>query len=220
MESEKKLRALNFIRARIPIEFQDLPPDESASHNEFVDIDLNFSDIYSFDEIDNLDELDSSTVYFVAGYVSHSLIRRHKCECCKSHLSADSSFEDLGQDETRLFVEINRGGLSSPSDFCFTVCLLSYLYFKQLKSSEISMKRFLCYENQQNVFVENVIRRLSTFFGSQVNSVKYCSLGHSILRPMISSIFNCFAKNLKRQLNTRHSDEGTSRKLTKLTSNF
>lgn len=163
MESEKKLRALNFIRARIPIEFQDLPPDESASHNEFVDIDLNFSDIYSFDEIDNLDELDSSTVYFVAGYVSHSLIRRHKCECCKSHLSADSSFEDLGQDETRLFVEINRGGLSSPSDFCFTVCLLSYLYFKQLKSSEISMKRFLCYENQQNVFVENVIRRLSTF---------------------------------------------------------
>ncbi len=159
-------------------------------------------------------------MYFVAGYVSRSIIRRNKCENCKSHFSSDGAFEELGLDETKLFEDINRGGLSSPSDYCFTVCLLSYHYFRQLKESEVTMKQFLRFENQQTAFVENVLRKLSSFFGCQVNFVKYCSAGHLILRPMICSVFNCFAKNLKRHMNERQFDESSHRKLTKLTSNF
>ena len=217
-EAEKKLRTLNLIKSHVDISklnFQALDQPVDEDHSETAFTNLNFDDI-GFDDIDGMDVVEKSTVYYVAGYVGRSISRRNKCCDCKSLLvDSDESNSALLEDKHLLVNDLNRGGLSLPSDFCYIVCLLSFLFYRQVNDAN-RRKSFLCSPNQRNVFLSNVLQKLPTVLGIKVAFNRRCASGHILLNVIINCVFNCFAKNLKRLMNDEH--ETQARKLAKLKS--
>ena len=217
-EAEKKIRALNLIKSHVDLSnwnfhALDQPLNEVLSESSFTD--LNFDEV-GFEDIDGLDAVEQATVFYVAGYVGRSISRRNKCKDCKS-LLVESDEEITVHDKDLLLSDLNRGGLSSPSDFCYTICIVSFIFYKQLHEAN-RRRTFLCAENQQAVFLSNVLQKLPSIFGLKVTFNRRCAAGHILLKLIINCIFNCFAKNLKRKLNTNNEMEKQSRKLLKLKS--
>ena len=215
-EAEKKLRTLNLIKSHVDISHLDISYGHE-DHSE-MNCDLNFDDV-GFEEIDNMDVVEQSTVYYVAGYVGRSISRRNKCRDCKSLLvESDENDAALLDDKHLILNDLNRGGLSLPSDFCYTVCLFSYLFYRQLEETN-RRKSFLCSRNQRNTFLSNVLKKLPSILGIKIAFNKRCGSGHVLLNVIITCIFNCFAKNLKRHMNDEHAKhEDQKRKLLKFKS--
>ena len=170
-EAEKKLRTLNLIRSQVSISRLNSAVDSSTSEDGIHDMDLQLMDVTGID-VDDLDEGESATVYYVAGYVGRSIARRNKCDECKEVLIRDepSSPEDM----TQIFDDVNRGGLSSPSELCHAICLLSLLYFKQCQSTDNNLKKLLSQTNQMDVFVDNVLKKLPSCLGVKVFQFRNC----------------------------------------------
>ena len=167
-EAEKKLRTLNLIKSHVDISHLDISYGHE-DHSE-MNCDLNFDDV-GFEEIDNMDVVEQSTVYYVAGYVGRSISRRNKCRDCKSLLvESDENDAALLDDKHLILNDLNRGGLSLPSDFCYTVCLFSYLFYRQLEETN-RRKTFLCSRNQRNTFLSNVLKNSHQFWALKSHSI-------------------------------------------------
>ena len=54
-----------------------------------------------------------------------------------------------------------RGGLSEPSEACYSICALAYLYFKQIAQSNDLRQQFLQCNNQRRVFVKKVTKHVT-----------------------------------------------------------
>ena len=99
-----------------------------------------------------------------------------------------------------LLNNVNRGGLSSPIEICFSLCVLAYIYFPNVKSDETKMLLLLKAENQQTVFVENVMAKLDDNLRSLACD---SDQNHKITVKILRCLFNCFSKNRKGQLQKR-----------------
>lgn len=216
-EAEKKLRTLNLIKAKIPVSRLNFTVDFDDEGSSPIDrpTDLELCEITGIDA-DDLDEAENTIVYFVAGYVGRSIARRNKCSDCKQILLCENPSSP--EDRTQIFDALNRGGLSSPTEFCHAVCLLSFLYFKQCQEDTHKMRKLLSLGNQKAAFVSNILDKLTLHLGIKTMTFRRCKNGHLVLRPIVGSVFNCFAKNLKRHINTDSKSESKAQKIKKLQS--
>lgn len=213
-ESEKKIRCLRLIQSETyetTEEKLSLISFEGTTEEEATP--FQFSDI-SVMNIDFLDSADRSTIFFVSGYVARSVSRQRRCLQCRNLLVDDSTVHDDDEDSF-LFRDTDRGGLSSPSNICFTLCLVAYVFYQQLSIPE-KQNDFLKCKNQQNVFVSKIALSLeSNVELSYLLSIK-CQNDHSLSKYILRCIFNCFSKNLKRQLNENITHSNDKRKIQKL----
>lgn len=216
LEAEKKLRIINLIKCHVDFHNFDISTDSVSDLSSESNTDLELVDV-SFDDLDSLDEIEQATVYYVAGYIGRSISRRNKCNDCKTILiENDSSELSFVDDKKLIFNDVNRGGLSPPSDFCYTICVASLVFYKQLEEENRRKTFFRC-SNQRDVFVSNVLTKLFSILGLKVTFNRCCTSGHIVLTAIIKSVFNCFAKNFKKQLNAPNNEQlKQSRKLLKL----
>ena len=219
-EAEKKLRTMNFIRSEIPISKLNLTVDSFTNGENSLpsDTDLELFNIPVTEiDTDELEEGESATLYYVAGYVGRSISRRNKCDDCKKTLISDVPV--IPEERTQILDDTNHGGLCAPSELCHAICLLAFLCFKRCQRTE-KLQQLMSQHNQKDVFVANVMKHLSSNLGLKAIQVRNCLSGHSIIRPLIGSIFNCFAKNLKRQLNAESDSTSKTQKIKKLQSKY
>ena len=75
--------------------------------------------------LDDLSETDANTVVFVSSYIGRSVSRSKSCSSCKQLLVASEDtlqIQDCVPEEHRKLFDIaNCGGLSMPTEICFTV---------------------------------------------------------------------------------------------------
>jgi hypothetical protein len=121
---------------------------------------------------------------------------------------------------TTFFDSINRGGLSRPSEYCFSATVNCWRVFEDLRSSADLKDKLLGAENQQTLFVKVVERAVEN--GNLFIADNYCNKGHNLKEQISRRFFNCVAKNLARDLTAqanRQSDKSAKkRKIAKLTS--
>ena len=137
-------------------------------------------------------------------------------------MSRDFETSDLSDSDRRtLFDLVNRGALSSPSEYCFHMCLVTYLYFSQIFNSDSLTKMFLSCHEHEKTFVEAVSFKM-TFSDSclHIDHHPLCSSGHDIRRQIFIKLYHCFIKNFLRRINETRvlKSQKSERKLRKLTS--
>jgi len=218
VEAEKKIRTLNIVRSDFARDIifslssctSDSEISLSSTFGDFIDID--FEEV-SENDIESLPSSTLSVLYYVAGYIGRSISRRRKCDACKETLVSNCDISLSESPQSELLQYISRGGLSAPSDACFALCCQAYLLLCQL-DIEDKRKKLLKSENQRETFVKCALLTYTA------NDHSMCSCGHRNLKLLLITMFNCFSKNLKRQLTSDQGLKGNERKLRKLQSSF
>jgi len=225
LEGDRKIRALSLVKySQLSLEDVD-----NAIHAE----DSSPSDTTIADSIAEALQCqkspsasDTSTIYYVSGAVARSVIRTTKCQHCRQELIDDSSPDptvvepDLAAASTFLD-SIDRGGLSRPSDYTFLLSVHCWQVFEEIKTNETLKAKFLGAASQRSLFVQ-IMDRVSD---SQFAVENYCLKGHCLKSFIAQRLFNCFAKNLVKELSSAASGTGQNcqlppkkRKIAKLTS--
>ena len=183
--------------------------------------------------IDDVSREEQNVVYYVCVSIHRSIIlkRNHWGECknilvADEHAKIDIDTSDLEtsdlSDSNRrtLFDLANSGALSSPSEYCFHMCLITFLYFSQIFNSEPLTKTFLSCLEHEKTFVEAVAFKIASSNSSFHIADPVCSCGHNFRRQIFVKLYHCFIKNFLKRINDTRVPKPRSndRKIRKLTS--
>ena len=210
LENEGKIKCFSLMKYNV-LSLDDLrsdlqSPSQSVEYSDLSDC------IPSPEEIMLPSNDEKNAIYFVAGYISRSVLNRTKCSSCRSILVSDLvSGEPNLETESCLVEQISRGGLFHPSEFCYDICILCWKLASYLFSNQSVHDRFLSGSNQKVVFID----LFQTFSINHVCPTD-CENGHPFVRYITGSFFNCVYKNFVNESEIGHS--GTCAKIAKLSS--
>ena len=177
--------------------------------------------------LDELSCVDANITFFVCGYVDRNVSRRRKCSFCKEMLVKGHEptpiYDFLQEEYTHLLDIADRGGLSKPSEFCYTVTALAVQYYSALTDNDHARIRFLTLSKQREAFIF-VLKKALPFQNCSFLLQQQCSAGHFNFTAIIESAFYCFAKTELKRVNDSKKTileerKKNSRKLQKLPSN-
>ena len=109
-------------------------------------------------------------------------------------------YDFLPEEYTHLFDIADRGGLSKPSQFWFTITALVVQYYSALTDNDHARIRFLTLLNQQEAFIF-ALKKALPFQNCSFLLQQQCSAGHLNFTAIIESSFNYFAKNELKRIN-------------------
>ena len=146
---------------------------------------------------------------YIAGYCCYSVLRKYKCEQCKTHL-VKTDLEELPDINDFSFINhIDRGRLLYPNDISVNIVLYSYIVVSKLTKDE----RFLAMHNQRQVAHKIITDCLLENEVSFTN--EFCDNGHSfckISKLIIWKSCNVLLSNFCKQVNSKVSSR-SSRKI-------
>ena len=99
---------------------------------------------------------DASVTYYVSGYIAHSIARLRKCSSYANLLISSNNIptdvdECIPSKYPVIYEMANRGGLSIPTEFCFSVVLLAVhsrlQYFTTICANEEKIQKLMCSSN-------------------------------------------------------------------------
>ena len=132
----------------IKFNFEDLDDIVVHDENETFALDplkhILFNDFFD-DDLEDVGFPDSSLIY-ICGYVAFKMKTRIQCTECVALFLSHSATED------QYFQEINRGGLSVPSDLCMELGGMAHLVMQRLISEKYEADFVKC-ANQREVFI-------------------------------------------------------------------
>lgn len=159
---------------------------------------------------------DDNVLFYVAGYLARSLAKRTTCTSCSELVTQgketlvpvfeNEDNESGNSDREKFLIQVNRGGLSRPTDLLFICCVHAYGFYNEIMDNEEAKKLILNVKHPREVFVEAFVSSVSTcpetaslLQASCNNGHKFEKLGHEIVKR----IFNFFGKNLANDLNSQ-----------------
>ena len=152
--------------------------------------------------LDKLFCIDANIIFFISGYVGRSVSQRRKCLFCKEMLvkghDPTAIYNFLPEEYTHLFDIADRGDLSTPLEFCYTVTALAVQYYLALTDNDHARIRFLTLSNQREAFIFALKKALPF---QNCSLLLQRSAGHLNFTAIIESAFNCFAKNEPKRIN-------------------
>jgi hypothetical protein len=110
-------------------------------------------------------------------------------------LTAD---ECLDYTASTFLEDINRGGLSRPTEYAFMVCVHCWRMFELIKSTPQWRQKFWAATCHRTLFCQLMDR--ANDHKSQLIVDNYCVNGRDVKTLTVRSFFNCMAKNLIREL--------------------
>ena len=154
----------------------------------------------------NLKKEEASTAFYIAGYCVHGILKRVKCESCRSLMMASSDEPEIDKTESSFLEQINRGRLITPSHWAVMSLMLSWSYYDSVTKNEKS-KAFLFGEvtNQAEVFVQALIASLEDEPQTESLLQLSCCDGHSFknhFKEIGRRMFNIGCKNLVAEINS------------------
>ena len=230
LQAEKKIRILSLLqqdalKASSRLTSSDSIPLVQADVQKCTSTCSNLEWLIEFFETISLDELsctDANITYFIGGYVGRSISNRRRCCLCRDMLIASdcsNTHAHLPNQYTHLLEMADRGRLSEPTEFCFTVCALAVQYYSVIANNSSVKEMFFALPNQRDAFIFAITK---VFANRNFNGViqHCCTSGHTNFHAILETTYNCFAKNELKRINANRNETGpTSRKLRKLTSN-
>ena len=155
-------------------------------------------------EVNEVGGYDAAVTYYVAGYIGRCVSRRRKCTSCKDLLIDSENIPCLTEvtDVKNLLIAIaDRGGLSTPKQYCFAICALGVQVYSELSRNENIWQNFLTVKNQRSTFVAALTDLAKENADHSFLLQQTCADGHTNFGPILHSLFNCFAKNKLKRLN-------------------
>ena len=190
---------------------------------------------------------DQCALYFVAGYFARSVVKRKKCEGCKELLISDGEKEEpkfdsddedeedeeVQENKQAFLHQINRGGLTSPSNMVFVASVCIWEFFSNLSKDQCAKSFLLSCKNPQATFAKALEKILPEKEETSAILESSCSNGHKfgpLFDELARRYFNIFAKNIvseensdihkgKKRPKKEEKDSETARKVKKLQSN-
>jgi len=147
---------------------------------------------------------DQNSLFYISGCFARNLSLKTTCSFCKNLLLGS---ELTNEKITELFSQVNRGGLTIPSEIVFQMGIYAWNFYSILIKTQC-LKQCLISENVPSVLVFE--QSFILFFENSENpnvsflSIK-CVVGHSILnflKPLLRKFFNAFSKNFVVSLNS------------------
>ena len=159
-------------------------------------------------------DADRNILFYVAGSFGRKIADTKNCEDCKNLLvdttstaavidDMDNSAKDssiLTQTSREFLDQVNRGGLSIPSEFVFLVCAHIWDFYSSIMK-EPFLKDLLHSENisSRSVFTEALLSYLDSCEETRNTFIlKNCEKGHQfceVVRVLAQKLFNLFSKN-------------------------
>ena len=233
LEGDRKIRALSLLKF------------SGFSLNEIDDaIKSNVSNSNNSAEDATADELaeslqclrwpsssDANVIFYVSGAMARSVVHITRCGYCKQELVDPDASQAVQLEEdfifshgaTKFLDDINRGGLTKPSEYTFMLAVHCWRVFEEINASLPLKSRLLAAECQRSLFVK-IMDRVTDIdsLGHPLVSENYCFKGHDLKSLLVQRLFNCFAKNAVKKLtsdaNQSNQQPAKRRKIAKLSS--
>lgn len=232
IESSRKIKAISLLQ------FSGLSLADIDDAIQTADSDEQLYDVADNDKADNIasnlvfsvvpTDNDLSTIYYVSGAVSRSVVRSMKCSHCKEELVSGDEFNNndtIPSAAIEFLDSINRGGLTKPSEYSYSLSVVCWRIFEEIKSSPSLSSQLLNSTSQRSLLIKVIDRLVDNSFNDcqHVTLDNYCVKGHDLKNLVVVRLFNCFAKNLVKLLTTsscpRDSEQpAKKRKIAKLCS--
>ena len=227
MESEKKLRILSVMKlvshgngdftVRDFIAGCQAEMDVSDADNE---CDVNLSAFHSvLAECDDVCVSDSemSALVFVGGYVGFKLKRKLSCIDCRLEFFTEKALEcELPSDDFNYMANIDRGGLTWPTDLLVNIVVQCIIVFKCLVS-QTHVARFNLAKNQRAILSGLSLQRCSTVVDMS-DKCSGCGVAMADIAKMcIKTVSNISLNNYSKSLTDGHTKSKSLRKLSTLT---
>jgi len=226
LESDRKIRALSLLKfSAISLTDIDDKLQSGDVHSAEDSLADTISDLLKFNTLPSAS--DANIILYVSGFMARSVYRVTKCEHCKESLVTSEALEPLDVSEeldysASTFLDaINRGGLTKPTDFTFSVVVEFWRVFQEIKSTPNLLKEFLTAASHQLLFckVMDRVAYIQTSLHIPVES-NICVNGHDLNNLLARRFFNCVAKNLAKEFTASATDNSgrKRRKILKLQS--
>ena len=229
LDSDRKIRAVSLLQFS-GLSLQEI---DAAIDNEMSDNDASEDTVADFiaGALTNdhwPSASDANIIFYVAGAMARSVVRCNKCEHCKEGLISTDTLTPLSYDESTDYSastfldDINRGGLSRPTEYTFMCALQCWRVFNIIKSSSDLTSKFLSATSHRSLFCKVMDRAVDEAGQTLLVDDNYCFKGHDLKTLVIRRFFNCIAKNLVRELtekaNPTSDQPSKKRKIAKLQS--
>lgn len=159
---------------------------------------------------------EEGVVYYIAGYIARSMLKKLKCQVCPSLLVKSLASPDLemAEDEDTAEEEksakeafinsVNRGGLVTPSELIYIVCVHAVQLKKEIFDGSDVQELFLSFGSPRSVFVKTLTKQINSTPESAAIFNKSCDESHDFMSfvPTIATrFFNCMSKNFISSVN-------------------
>lgn len=219
LEAEKKIRLQCLLKhgqlslTEVKLTFEQAEQGIEVQQNAKSVLQLLNDDVL---EIDSIDKAEAGICYYVAGYISRSLMKVMTCQDCRKLVKGDGetvpiTIEDEGSTELEAqqakknFLDlVNRGGLIAPSDLMNLVCLYCIALKKLVLDNSGAQKMFLKSASPRSTFVELFLILMRRSEETEDIIDVSCTSSHAFkayIPKIVSSIFNVFAKNFVSEMN-------------------
>ena len=216
MESDRKIRALSLLKfSGVSLSEIDDALQQIESASAHSELDKTADDIADELKLCRLPSAsDANVIFYVGGYIARSIIRTTRCDHCKECLVTADVLESIQVDEKLTYSastfldSINRGGLSRPTDFTFSLAVHCWRVFEEIKTTSALLNQLLSCNNQRTLFTKIMDRAncLQTF-GQQPIECNVCVGGHDLNVLVAQRFFNCVAKNLVKELTNKANEQ-------------
>ena len=225
LESDRILKIKNLASLnRSMAEIRDIFSEANQAHSELTEA-LGAEIASKFLEDDEVELsppvpiADANVLFYVAGSFSRSLCYHSTCSSCKErlvppnsenvqfaviNLSSDSS---LIESPTALFDQVNRGGLTIPSELAFLTCIQAWKFYGEIiNRPELKRLLFTPNSSSQILFQTALVKvLLSTEETKATFLTDECGQGHkfeAFTLLLTRKIFNLFSKNFASAANS------------------
>ena len=143
-QAEKKIRCLSLIEKNVIFRASNLDMHDDLMaiiEDESQCLNVSWlSEVLDDANLDNLSKSDPCVTYYVSGYIARSVSRRRKCTSCKQLLvksDEDLAINDVSNESPNELIDMaNRGGLSTPTEYCFAVCSFAMKLYSDISANE------------------------------------------------------------------------------------
>jgi len=198
-ESDRKIKAISLLKFSgftiDEIEKFVIPPQEP---NECLDL-LADEIADKLDIQQTLTDNDFTTLAYVCGFVVKSVCNTTRCKSCEDCLIEKVSDlqEELeeGHNVMKYVKQVDRGGLTKPTEYAWKVSTHCFNVFQHLKKSEELFQKFLSASNHMVLFQKITERCFDDNIYSILSYSNFCNYNHELTYFISKSLFNCLSKN-------------------------
>lgn len=178
---------------------------------------LELASTIHFDASNHLQSLeDNNILFYVAGYLARSMSKRITCNSCSQLISQgketlvpafdDERSESGKSEQERFLLQVNRGGLSRPTDLLFVCCVHAYGMYNEIMVNEEAKKVILSAKYPREVFAEAFTSMASACPETASIIDVSCDQGHRYDQhsyEIVKRMFNFFGKNFANDMNSQ-----------------
>ncbi|KAL3267537.1 hypothetical protein HHI36_011659 [Cryptolaemus montrouzieri] len=145
-------------------------------------------------------------VTYLAGYCSYKVIRKIKCDFCKSKLVFDE--EMVVEESYNLIKNLSRGGLSFPHDIVVGLVLVNYVLYKKLIKNfeaeflKLNFKKDFVFNYWTNEIENNRLPACETHSPEYIFKLIIIGTTITLLKNYCGKINDKLGKNKRKKMDT------------------